>query len=111
MKKLEAMTWKAFHLSSTGLEEEDEGAFPTADLTFDLTWKPHSVPAGCVFDAGAVPGFLFARIPVVVIRTKQLIASVVDQLLADDGTGGSEDTIRAGLRLISVSPPNTAAEQ
>ena len=60
----------------------DSGA---PDLTFELSWTPLPTPPGTVFDAGSVPGSLVARIPVVVVRTLQLISSVERQLLANDG--------------------------
>lgn len=95
-----------------GFEDVAEGA-PTAaadgeDQTFDLCWKPASVPGGSVFHAGEVPGSLIARIPVVLVRTGQLIESILEELLYEDGSHTGKDSARAALRLHSVSPPRGA---
>ena len=89
-------------------EDSDQAASADSaapDLTFDLSWTPLPAPQGTVFDAGTVPGSIVAHIPVVVVRTTQLILSVERQLLSNEGGGTADDNVRAGLRLVSVSSP------
>lgn len=86
-------------------DDPNESASYMKDLTFDLCWSPLPVPPGSAFEAGAVPGAIIARIPVVVVTTNQLVHSVEQQLLADDGGVSNENVMRTHLRHRSVCPP------
>ena len=88
-------------------EELDEEIAP--EFTFDLSWLPLPISPGTVFEAGAVPGSLTVRVPVVVVRSAPLICSLEQQLLEVGDSQSEEEKVRSNLRSICISPPHLSS--